>query len=78
MTDIFCFGIAKDIVDQDIHQIAIDGLSVGDFRGILNTKYPAFTELKGYMIAVNQVYAKDDVIMTAGDEIAIIPPVSGG
>jgi molybdopterin converting factor small subunit len=29
-------------------------------------------------IAVNQQYAEDENVLGAGDEIAIIPPVSGG
>jgi molybdopterin converting factor subunit 1 len=30
------------------------------------------------LIAVNEQYATDDVRLTAGDEVAIIPPVAGG
>jgi molybdopterin converting factor subunit 1 len=29
-------------------------------------------------VAVNQVYAKPDTVLSAADEIAIIPPVAGG
>ena len=30
------------------------------------------------MVAINQEYATDDQAIHPGDEIAIIPPVSGG
>ena len=30
------------------------------------------------MVAVNQRYARGDHVISAGDEIAIIPPVAGG
>ncbi|MBX3175598.1 MAG: MoaD/ThiS family protein [Gemmatimonadaceae bacterium] len=30
------------------------------------------------LVAVNQRYAKPDVVLKAGDELAIIPPVAGG
>ena len=30
------------------------------------------------LVAVNQEYARADVVLTSGDEIAIIPPVTGG
>jgi molybdopterin converting factor subunit 1 len=30
------------------------------------------------MVAVNERYAKRDRVLSAGDEVAIIPPVAGG
>ena len=30
------------------------------------------------MISVNQVYVERDHVLTEGDEVAMIPPVSGG
>ncbi|HEU4995242.1 MAG TPA: MoaD/ThiS family protein [Gemmatimonadaceae bacterium] len=30
------------------------------------------------MVAVNQRYARDDQVVSAADEVAIIPPVAGG
>lgn len=30
------------------------------------------------LVAVNQVYARPDQVLAAGDEVAIIPPVAGG
>lgn len=30
------------------------------------------------LVAVNQEYARADVVLSSGDEIAIIPPVAGG
>ncbi|HAW05142.1 MAG TPA: molybdopterin synthase sulfur carrier subunit, partial [Saprospirales bacterium] len=44
----------------------------------MNEQYKAFTQIKGYMVAVNQEYAIDSQIINADDEVAIIPPVSGG
>jgi molybdopterin converting factor small subunit len=34
--------------------------------------------LASYMVAVNNEYADDTSLVTQRDEIAIIPPVSGG
>ena len=30
------------------------------------------------LVAVNQEYARPDVVLASGDEVAIIPPVAGG
>ncbi len=30
------------------------------------------------LVAINQVYARPDAVIAAGDEVAIIPPVAGG
>jgi molybdopterin converting factor subunit 1 len=30
------------------------------------------------LVAVNQRYARDDVVVSPADEVAIIPPVAGG
>jgi len=78
MINIKCFGIAKEIVGNDVAFIDSSTVSVADLRQRMNEQYKAFTQIKGYMIAINQEYATDDQIINADDEVAIIPPVSGG
>jgi len=78
MINIKCFGIAKEIVGNDVAFIESSTTSVADLRHRMNEQYKAFTQIKGYMVAVNQEYAIDSQIINADDEVAIIPPVSGG
>lgn len=79
MLSIHCFGISKDIVGASQVQInPTDIPNVKALRTWLANHYPAFSEAKSFMIAVNQEYAFDDTPLQTGDEIAIIPPVSGG
>lgn len=74
-----CFGIAKDITaSNEILTEDSDISNVSDLRLWLNETYPAFANMKSCMIAVNQEYADDDLLISSQDEIAIIPPVAGG
>lgn len=79
--EVLLFGIAKDIVGQS--QIEIEKeqdipKSVAGLKSLLVEKFPAFEKLSSFAVAVNSEYANDDVFLNRNDEIAIIPPVSGG
>ncbi|RYF62770.1 MAG: MoaD/ThiS family protein, partial [Cytophagaceae bacterium] len=39
---------------------------------------PALTGVKSILVAVNSEYAEPDTLLNPSDEIALIPPVSGG
>lgn len=73
------FGIAHDIVGGRIFVMDIPAsATVGDLKKFLLKKYPAFESLSSLLIAVNAEYGSDEHILTEQDEIALIPPVSGG
>ncbi len=72
------FGITKDLLGGREAVIEVDGETVGDLKAALNNRFPQLTELSSLFIAVNNDYAEEDVQLTADDEIALIPPVSGG
>ena len=74
---VLLFGIAKDIAGAPF--ITAEGITtVTDLKSWLFQQYPAMQKLKSLMVAVNKVYATDNLVLAPGDEIAIIPPVSGG
>ena len=75
---ILLFGIAKDIAGAPVLQIDAPVAKVAALKEHLYQQYPRLRELKSCMIAVNKVYATDDAALQPGDEIAVIPPVSGG
>lgn len=76
---ILTFGIAKDILGTSEKEIDVDeGLNVKQLKNILEEDFPQLQKLKSYFIAVDEEYAEDDQIITSTNEIAIIPPVSGG
>lgn len=72
------FGAARDIMGGREIFLEVDGQQVSQLREALLKNYPKLKELNSLLIAVNQKYAHDDVFVTESDEIAIIPPVSGG
>lgn len=73
------FGIAKDIFgSSEIHMEVNEGLNVSDLRSVLEEEYPQLNKLKSYMLAIDEEYAEDSQIINSGNEIAVIPPVSGG
>ena len=82
---ILLFGITKDIVGSSTLSIPSSSefgsrgpKTVKDLRNYLNKIYPDLKKLSSLAVAVNNSYATDDVIIDNFDEIALIPPVSGG
>jgi molybdopterin converting factor subunit 1 len=52
---------------------------VGDLLAVLRREYPALgPAADSAMVAVNLEYVGPDYRLEPGDEVAIIPPVSGG
>ncbi len=73
------FGITRDILgDREVELPLNEGGTVGDLKAQLASAYPGVMELKSLFIAVNNEYADDTVVLNATDEVALIPPVSGG
>ncbi|MGN6569561.1 MAG: MoaD/ThiS family protein [Flavipsychrobacter sp.] len=76
---IFGFGIAKDIFGSSAIELQMDAnATIAQLKKQLEEKYPKLQKLASYLVAVNETYASNDTILNAEDEIAIIPPVSGG
>lgn len=72
------FGIAREIMGGREVVFETTGSTVGDLRKELLRKYPQLLDLRSLFIAVNLKYADDSSMLTETDEIALIPPVSGG
>jgi molybdopterin converting factor subunit 1 len=75
---ILAFGIAKEIVGGSSAELVIAGTTIGALKENLVQLYPALTQLTAFSIAVNGEYAPPEKVIKPGDEVAIIPPVSGG
>ncbi|MBS1587194.1 MAG: molybdopterin converting factor subunit 1 [Bacteroidetes bacterium] len=79
VTRLLIFGIAKDIVGSSATEIALpENATITDLKNILEERYPRLKQLSTFMIALNNQYATGDELIKSNDEVAIIPPVSGG
>jgi molybdopterin converting factor subunit 1 len=76
---VLAFGIAKDIFGGATVEVELpETATTNMLKTQLEARYPRLKQLASYMVAVNNEYAEDSGILTARDEVAIIPPVSGG
>lgn len=74
------FAVAKELSGQDAVVLEMpEGSTVRQLRGQLAERVPALaTVLPRVLFAVGTDYAADDLVLSPGDEVACIPPVSGG
>jgi molybdopterin converting factor subunit 1 len=75
------FGILREKMDSDDLIISIHDTSISlkKLRKYLEELYPSLglNEIN-FVFAVNKVICNEDINVKPSDEIAIIPPVSGG
>ncbi len=56
-----------------------DGCTAAALLALLAARHPGLdTLLPSLQLAVNQRYAPRDAPLAPGDEVALIPPISGG
>lgn len=74
------FASTKEIVGKDEIRLRLtDQTTVGDLKKKILELYPALSSTKiPFMIAVNHRVADDSTTVSHLDEVAILPPVSGG
>ena len=74
------FGVLKEIAGKAADEIDVrDGASVRDVLLHYQSQIPQLkSSLASIALAVNQQYAGPETKLRAGDELALLPPVSGG
>jgi molybdopterin converting factor small subunit len=76
---LLAFGIARDILGSQSSVFTLSGgQTVGDLKSAMTTEFDDFAKLKSIAFAVNEAYVGDSYVLNEGDEVVIIPPVSGG
>lgn len=74
------FATYREVVgSKELAWTAKDGERLGEFLDALLRKYPRLAGHRDTMLlAVNHAFAPPDEVLHDGDEIALMPPVSGG
>lgn len=74
------FAVLRDAAGTAALELDVpSGASAGDLRPILASQFPAIGRyLSRTALAVNHAYASAETELHEGDEVALIPPVSGG
>jgi len=80
MIEVLLFAQARDALGSDRTAVAVDAATtVGALKARLGEEHPALAALVARSrLAVNRAFASDDDPVAPGDEVALIPPVSGG
>jgi molybdopterin converting factor subunit 1 len=71
------FGVLREkLGDQEILELT-DSATVAGVLNVYRERVPGFA-WDSIAVAVNQEYALAEVVLRDGDEVALLPPVSGG
>lgn len=77
MNKVLFFAHLRDAVGEEYLRIDANGKTVAELKADLAAIYN-LPKMDTIMTSVNEEFAPDDEIIQDGDEIAFIPPVSGG
>jgi MoaE-MoaD fusion protein len=74
------FGVLRELAGKAVDEIEMpDGASVREVIAHYAAEIPQLRELlPSVALAVNQQYAGSETLLKAKDEVALLPPVSGG
>lgn len=75
------FGIVREKLKSDTLNIPINNNSISlvEIKKYLKEFYPYLSKNEiNFVFAVNKVIRNENVNVTSSDEIALIPPISGG
>lgn len=76
---VLLFASAADAAGRsEVNLDLPDGARVSDVLAELSRLVRGRALAPHPMVAVNARYAAPDTVLTAGDEVAVIPPVAGG
>ena len=73
------FGAAADRAGTREAEVESGATTLDGLWPLLTEMYPGLQPMRGTLaFAVNEEYARGDATVKPGDEVAVLPPVSGG
>ncbi len=76
---VLLFGAAADRAGTRETQVPIGETTLDELWSLLAERHPDLSPMRDTLaFAVNGEYARGDVRVSPGDEVAVLPPVSGG
>jgi len=70
-------AVARDAVELEVDEPRISGVR-DKLAGLLTATQLAAVSAPGVKVCVNQTIVRGDVGLDSGDEVAFLPPVTGG
>ncbi|MED0672854.1 MoaD/ThiS family protein [Aneurinibacillus aneurinilyticus] len=72
-------AMAEEADEETIKLPWTEGMSTADVKRWLEERYPMLApHIPSAMVAINQEFANIEEMLRDGDEVAFLPPVSGG
>ena len=77
---VLLFGAAADRAGVRRTEVPVNGsVTIGELWPVLTDRHPALAPMRDTLaFAVNGEYARMEDSVVPGDEVAVLPPVSGG
>ena len=73
------FAISKELIGKSESLLLPNGITIGMLRAKILEIHPSLNSLNNqFVLAVNHKIVTEDTIINACDEVALLPPVSGG
>jgi len=70
------FGVLSELAAKSADEFDFAG-TVQEFRKMMSDQYSGFSDQK-YQIAANQKVVQDDHVLEGNEELALLPPFTGG
>ena len=76
---VLLFGAAADRAGTREMQVPVEEVTLDELWPLLAERHPGLSPMRETLaFAINGEYARGDARVAPGDEVAVLPPVSGG